>query len=127
MVVEATIVAASLVLLCAGLLFIHAYAAGQLRATVRARERVWRNAMTECNQPEPLLQDLARDLIAGHFPVPDNIVPFSLEGSGSFSAPSLWGDGQLSGSKSLLFVCNPRPSHANPLARPNDWVLGLFM
>lgn len=124
---EATIVASSLVLLCAGLVFVHAYSAGQLSATVHARERVWRNAMTECNQPEPLLQDLARDLIAGRFPVPDNIVPYSLEGSGSFSATSLWGDARVSGSKSLLFVCNPRPSNGNPLAKPNEWVLDLFM
>ncbi|MET0389076.1 MAG: hypothetical protein ABW321_24085 [Polyangiales bacterium] len=125
--VEAVIVAASLALLCAGLLFIHAYASHQLRALDDARERVWRAAMTECNQPEPVFADLARDLINGDLPLPDNIVPHALDAQSTFQIPGLFGRGIAGGSKSLTFVCNPRPSQGDPLAKPNEWVLGLFM
>jgi hypothetical protein len=125
--VEAVIVAASLVLLCAGITFIHAYAMYEVRATDEARERVWRNAMTECNQPEPLLRELANDLIHGDFPIPDNIVPTALEETASFRTEGLFGRTMVSGSKSISFVCNPRPSTSDPLTSPNEWVLGLFL
>ncbi|MET0387050.1 MAG: hypothetical protein ABW321_13875 [Polyangiales bacterium] len=125
--VEAVIVASSMVLLCAALLFIHTYASRQIRILDEAREEVWRRAMNECNTPEPLFQDLARDLMRFDLPIPDNIVPLPLETQKTFRIPWLFGNGTIGGAKELKFVCNPRPSQGDPLARPNEWVIGLFL
>lgn len=124
--VEALIAGTVLAVTLGAIVFVHRYTLDQVLAFQNARSGVWQRAMTECNQSEPLFQDLASDLISGEVPFPDNLIPTPVGGSESFSAQGLLGR-PMGGSKSANFICNPRPSQANPLAEPNEWVLDLFI
>lgn len=125
--VEATMAASALVLAAGGLLFIHSFAEKQIRVAEQAREAAWRRALTECDQGEPVLKDLAKDVINGDIPVPDGLVPTPVDGAASLSVDGLLDHDSRTVSQTMTFICNPKPSSADPLAKPNEWVLGLFM
>jgi hypothetical protein len=125
--IEATMAACALVLTAAGLLFVHGYAEKLIRAAEQAREAAWSRALNECDQGEPLLKDLAQDVINGDLPVPDGLIPKALDVEVSMTVQGLLDHKSRTVSQTMTFICNPKPSHADPLAKPNEWVLGLFM
>lgn len=125
--VEATMAAMSLVLMAGGLLFVHEYGQRQIQAAEQAREAVWRKALTECDQGEPLFKDLAQDVMKGDVPVPDGLVPTPVQASASLPVTSVLDHHARIAAQSMTFICNPKPSLADPLAKPNEWVIGLFL
>jgi len=125
--VESLLGLGTLVLMFAGLILLHGYGARQIRALEEARLRAWRRSLEECAGDEPLFQQILQDIGAGEIPFPDNWLPHQIDDSASFSMSGLYGRGTESGSKAVAFVCNPRASTADPLSRPADWVLGMFL
>jgi hypothetical protein len=125
--VEATMGFTSLVLAAGGLLFVHDYAYKHIQAAEQAREMVWRKALTECDQGEPLFKDLAQDVINGDLPVPDGLIPTPVNAQASLQVESVLDHRARTATESMAFICNPKPSKADPLAKPNEWVMSLFL
>lgn len=121
--VEGVIVAASLVCLFGCVLIVRLYASLQLAKLDEAREEAWRNAMRGCGSEEPLLIDMARELVSGEFPFPDGIVPSLLSAERSFSVTGVF---EATGHKAMKLVCNPRPGKEKPMSDMAGWVIELF-
>ena len=122
--VEAVIVAASLVCLFGCVLVVQLHCALSLSKLDEAREDAWRQAMQGCGSEEPVLVDMAQELLQGEFPFPDGILPSSREAGRDFQVSG--GLFATSGHKQMKFVCNPRPGKKKPLTDMAGWVLELF-
>jgi hypothetical protein len=121
--VEGVIVAAAMVCLFGCVLIVHLYGSLQLQRLDEAREQAWREAMQGCGGDEPVLQDMARELLSGEFPFPDGILPSARSASRSFSVRGVF---SATGQKEIRFLCGPQPSGDRPLTDMAGWVLGLF-
>lgn len=122
--VEGVIVAASLVCLFGCVLVVQLYCALSLQKLDESREDAWRQAMQGCGSDEPVLQDMAQELLHGEFPFPDGILPSLREAGRDYSVSG--GLFDASGHKQMKFVCNPRPGKKKPLTDMVGWVLELF-
>jgi hypothetical protein len=121
--VEAVIVAAALVSLFGCVLVVQLYASLQLQKLDEAREEAWRKSMNGCGSEEPLLADMASELLHGKFPFPDGIVPSGLSASRTLSVKGVF---SATGHKEIYFICNPRPGRKKPMTDMAGWVLELF-
>lgn len=126
--VEGLLTCSALVLAFACLSFMHLYTSHKIDSLEQAREKAWRRATHECRGDEPIFQDIVRDLFSGiHIPVPEGYIPTPLEDSASFAVPGLFGTGEQGGTSNVPFICSPLSSRAEPLKRPVEWVIGLFI
>lgn len=121
--IEALIVGAALVCVFGCVLAVKLYCSLALQKLDEARQDAWTQSMRGCASEEPVLVDMARELMRGDFPFPDGIIPDFLETQRSYSVTGLV---SASGSKAVQFVCNPKPSKEKPLTDMAGWVLSLF-
>lgn len=125
---EALLSCTALVLLFACLSFMHIYTSHKLDSLEQARERAWYRATHECRGDEPIFQDVVHDLTSGnHIPVPEGYIPTPLDDSASLAVPGLFGAKDQSVTSNIAFVCSPLSSRAEPLKRPVEWVIDLFL
>jgi hypothetical protein len=121
--VEGVIVAAAMVSIFGCVLIVRLYASLQLQKLDEAREEAWREAMKGCGSEEPVLKDMAHELVSGEFPFPDGIVPSLREAERSFSVTGVF---EATGHKAMKFVCNPQPGKEKPMSDMAGWILELF-
>lgn len=122
-VVEGLIVSAALVCLFGCILVVHLYCQRQLEALDEAREAAWADAMRGCGSDEPVLKDMALEIIAGEFPFPDGLMPSIREAQRTVSVTGIF---DATGRKEMKFVCNPQPGKEKPMSDLVGWVFELF-
>lgn len=123
--VEGLMVAASFVVLLGCLFTIERYCSLQMSKLDEARAEAWRKSMLGCGVNEPSLSPMTSDLKSGDgLSFPLNMIPSSSEETRSFEVTG--GPFRPSGSRQMLFLCNPRPTHTKPLTDMVGWLGDIF-
>ena len=121
--VEGLIASSALLVLLGCMLVVRSYSSLQLLRLDEARQEAWHKAMQGCEEGEPSLLDLARQLIQGELPFLDGLVPSLREAERTFAVKGLF---EAQGKRSIKFICNPRPGKKKPLTDMAGWVMELF-
>jgi hypothetical protein len=121
--VEAVIVAAALCCLFGCMLVVHLYCSLQLKKLDDARQDAWNQSMSGCDLPDPDIKGMAESLKSGESPFPDDIIPSGRDASRSFSVKGIF---QVAGTRSIKFICNPKPSQKT-MNETVSWVVGLVL
>jgi hypothetical protein len=123
--VEGVMVASLFVVLLGCMFVVHRYCSLQLSKLDEARSEAFRKSMNGCGSEEVSMPDLTSEIKEGQSaPFPLSFIPFFLQEERAFQVTG--GPFSPSGSRSIKFLCNPRPAKKKPLTDMVGWLGDLF-